>query len=441
LEHFFPLHDQDGTTIGINVVAEEITERKRQERHQRFLSELGLQLRLLGEADTLLEQLVQRLGHYLQVTNCRINQIDLTTEQFTVQKEWARNGENITGTYPLSELAPAEILHELQAGRTVVVANTATDPRTASVIANYRAQQTAAFVGVPIFHEGQWWATLSIRADREREWQQDEIALLETVTNQLGDLLQKVQAEEALRQLNATLEQRVAERTAELERSNHDLDQFAYVASHDLKAPLRGIDSLATWISEDAAALLPDASKEHLSKLRGRVGRMERLLEDLLTYSRVGRRDGQAETVDTGAVVRDMVELLAAPAGFKVTISGTLPTIQSPRAPLELVLRNLIGNAIKHHHDPANGLIQISAQDRGDYVEFTVADNGPGIEPQHHARIFSMFQTLRPRDEMEGSGMGLAIVQRAIEFRRGEIRVESNLGNGAIFTFTWPKSS
>lgn len=257
----------------------------------------------------------------------------------------------------------------------------------------------------------------------------------------IEDISARKAVEAAIRELNATLEERIAERTAELERSNHDLDQFAYVASHDLRAPLRGIDSLASWINEDAAALLPDASKEHLAKLRGRVERMERLLEDLLTYSRVGRRDGQAEMVETDALVRDIVDLMAAPAGFTVTITSAMPTIQTPRVPLELVFRNLIGNAIKHHHDPANGLIEISAKEQGDFVEFTVADNGPGIEERHHARIFNMFQTLRPRDEMEGSGMGLAIVQRAVEFRRGQIRVESTPESGAAFIFTWAKSS
>ncbi len=257
----------------------------------------------------------------------------------------------------------------------------------------------------------------------------------------IEDISARKVVEEAIRELNATLEDRIAERTAELERSNHDLDQFAYVASHDLRAPLRGIDSLATWISEDAAALLPDSSKAHLAKLRGRVERMERLLEDLLTYSRVGRRDGKAELVETEALVRDIVDLLAAPAGFTVTITTAMPMIETPRAPLELVFRNLIGNAIKHHHDPANGLIEISAQEQGEFVKFTVADNGPGIEPRHQARIFNMFQTLRPRDEMEGSGMGLAIVQRAVEFRRGQIRVESTPENGAAFIFTWAKSS
>lgn len=266
----------------------------------------------------------------------------------------------------------------------------------------------------------------------------------------IEDISARKAAEAALRELNATLEERIAERTAELEqsnveleRSNYDLDQFAYVASHDLKAPLRGIDSLAAWISEDAGAVLPEESKGHLSKLRARVQRMERLLEDLLVYSRIGRTDGQIETIDTATLLADIADLQAAPAGFTITLADNLPTLQTYRAPLELVFRNLIGNAIKHHHNPAAGEITIQAQkqDQGAFIQFTVADNGPGIDEQHHKRIFLMFQTLRPRDEIEASGMGLAIVQRTVEYRGGTIWVESALGAGTKVHFTWPNRS
>ncbi len=253
------------------------------------------------------------------------------------------------------------------------------------------------------------------------------------------DITARKQVEEALRDLTASLEQRVAERTAELERSNRELDEFAYVASHDLKAPLRAIVNLAGWIAEDAGAHLPTPSLEHLGKLRGRALRMERLLDDLLTYSRIGRRDGVVEEVKIDALIQDMIYLLAPPTGLQVGTLGEMPVLLTQRTPLEMIFRNLIGNAIKHHHQTARGVVQISAQDRGDFVEFVVSDNGPGIEPQYHERIFGMFQTLRPRDELESSGMGLAIVKRAVEYRNGTISVESIEGKGTTFRFTWPK--
>ncbi|MCC6455538.1 MAG: GAF domain-containing protein [Caldilineaceae bacterium] len=245
--------------------------------------------------------------------------------------------------------------------------------------------------------------------------------------------------EVALRELNATLEQRVEKRTAELQRSNHELDQFAYVASHDLKAPLRAIHHLASWIAQDANEFLPGPSQEHLSKLLGRVRRMETLLDDMLAYSRASRQRHPAEEVAVAELVADVIEMIAPPHGFTVRILGKLPVIWAERSPLETVFRNLIGNAIKHHHRPAEGNVEIRAQEQEHFVEFTVKDDGPGIDPGFHQRIFEMFQTLQPRDLVEGSGVGLAIVKKSIESRGGTVQVESSRGEGALFRFTWPK--
>lgn len=252
------------------------------------------------------------------------------------------------------------------------------------------------------------------------------------------DIMERKAAAAALEALTASLEQRVSERTTELERSNRELDQFAYVASHDLKAPLRGIDHLASWIAQDAGALLPPPSLEHLTKLRGRVQRMDRLLDDLLAYSRVGRFDGSPELVDIAVLITDIVALLAPPAGFTVILADNLPKLLTPRVPLSVVLRNLIGNAFKHHPQPAAGVVHISAQKQGAFVEFSISDNGSGIDPRFHERIFGVFQTLQPRDRVEGSGMGLALVKKTVEYRGGQVRVESAIGQGATFWFTWP---
>lgn len=251
---------------------------------------------------------------------------------------------------------------------------------------------------------------------------------------------QQLQASEArLRELAATLERRVQERTAELERSNQELDQFAYVASHDLRAPLRAVDHLATWIAEDAAALLPPTSQKHLTQLRERVARMDQLLDDLLTYARIGRADGKVETVSIAALLADIITFLAPPMGFQIRSTSVLPVFDTLRVPLELVIRNLISNAIKHHYQPTQGKVEIAVQDLGDFWEFCIGDNGPGIAAQYHDRIFGLFQTLQSRDQVEGSGMGLAIVKKAVEQRGGAIRVESTEGQGTTFYFTWPK--
>ena len=254
------------------------------------------------------------------------------------------------------------------------------------------------------------------------------------------DITERRAAAVALQTLNESLEQRVEERTRQLARSNRELDQFAYVASHDLKAPLRAIDHLANWITEDADELLPEASKVHLDKLRNRVKRMELLLDDLLAYSRVGRRDGAPEPLDVTALIQNVVALLVPPTGFTVHITGERLTVMTPRAPLEIVLRNLIGNAFKHHQQPLAGEVHIHTQLVDDRVEFCIRDNGPGIDPQFHERIFGVFQTLQPRDLVEGSGMGLALVKKTVEYYKGKIHVESAVGEGATFCFTWPQA-
>lgn len=227
------------------------------------------------------------------------------------------------------------------------------------------------------------------------------------------------------------------EKAEELRRSNEELDRFAHVASHDLKAPLRAIRHLATWIEEDAGEVLPPSAAEHLETLQGRVDRLDRLLDDLLKYSRAGRFQGAVvEDVDTGQLVREAAELTGPPEAFTIEI-GDLPVLQTPRAALEQVFMNLIQNAVKHH-DEDHGHILIDAAVTGDWVEFQVEDDGPGIPEAYRERVFGMFQTLRPRDEVEGSGMGLAITKRSVEAWGGSIRIEESENGGCRFVFRWP---
>jgi PAS domain S-box-containing protein len=251
------------------------------------------------------------------------------------------------------------------------------------------------------------------------------------------DVTERRRHEEELKALNASLEKRVRERTAELQRSNDELDSFAYVASHDLKAPLRAIANLATWIEEDGAELSA-AARAHLAKLTGRIQRMDKLLDDLLTYSRAGRVQHEPAYTDTRLLVQEAVEFLNVPPGFDVEVVGQMPTLYTERVPLATVFRNLIENAYKHHDRPECGCVRISAEERADAVLFAVTDDGPGIEPQYHERIFGVYQTLKPRDEVEGSGIGLAVVKKIVESRGGAVAVHSAVGAGSTFTITWP---
>jgi signal transduction histidine kinase len=223
----------------------------------------------------------------------------------------------------------------------------------------------------------------------------------------------------------------------QLKRSNRDLEDFAYIASHDLKTPLNGIKSAALWLEEDLHDL-SDESRKVLGLMRSRISRMERLLDDLLTYSRVGRTETATSDTKLTDIFASIIEVLNPPAHIQVRVEGDLSVIATASAQLEQVLRNLINNAIKHH-DKQNGEVVLSGKRVGDFVEFVVRDDGPGILPQFHDKIFQLFQTLKRRDEVEGSGMGLAIVKKLVEQQNGCITVHSQgNGTGAEFRFQWP---
>ena len=225
----------------------------------------------------------------------------------------------------------------------------------------------------------------------------------------------------------------------DLERSNSDLEQFAYVASHDLKAPLRAIDKLAQFIDEDSFEALSEDSRSNIKLLRGRVGRLDSLLGGLLRYAQTGRDEEDIALVDTRALVSEVVELINPLTSIRVNISNDLPHITCNRTPLQQIFHNLIGNAIKHH-DLDDGTIEISSRESDSHIEFKVSDDGPGISEKYHTKIFQMFQTLKRRDEVEGSGIGLAVVEKLVRNNGGKITVNSSAGErGATFCFTWKK--
>ncbi|MDE2594936.1 MAG: PAS domain S-box protein [Burkholderiales bacterium] len=228
-------------------------------------------------------------------------------------------------------------------------------------------------------------------------------------------------------------------RDAELQRSNAELEQFAYVASHDLRGPLKGIDDLVEWIVADLGEAPPAAVQKNLDRIRLRIQRMDGLIEDLLTYARAGRLENELTRVSLDALVRGIIELQPTPLGFEVVLDLGDEEFMAARVPLEAALRNLLSNAIKHH-DRKQGCIQVSARVVGDFCEIHVVDDGPGIPADAQERVFKLFQT---GGRQSGSGIGLALTKRVVETHGGHIELTSPVmaGRGTAFHILWPRTA
>jgi signal transduction histidine kinase len=235
-----------------------------------------------------------------------------------------------------------------------------------------------------------------------------------------------------------TMARKLGNNFTELKRKNEDLNQFAYVVSHDLKAPLRGIQTVMNWIEEDVGDKLDPKTKEYHEIIKGRLLRMENLISAILDLSRLGRKKWEVETVDVNNLITEIIDNLSAGDRMKFHVSANLPTLKTERVLLQQVFTNLMSNAIKYH-DKKQGNIFITCEGAGEFYRFGVIDDGPGIDPAYHKKIFEVFQTLKERDAMESTGIGLSIVKKIIEEKGGEITVDSTVGQGAAFYFTWPK--
>jgi signal transduction histidine kinase len=235
-------------------------------------------------------------------------------------------------------------------------------------------------------------------------------------------------------------EEKQAQLLKQVEAANQELADFAHVVSHDLKAPLRAIDSLAKWLAADYKDKFDDEGREQLGLLLGRAKRMHDLIDGILQYSRAGRIREKAVAVDLTELVPEVVDFLSPPSHIRVTVETELPKVVIERTRISQVLQNLLSNAIKYMDKP-QGLVRIGCAEDDQWWKFYVSDNGPGIEEKNRQRVFQLFQTLKPRDKADSTGVGLAVVKKAVELYGGRVWVESTVGEGSTFNFILPKTT
>ncbi len=232
-------------------------------------------------------------------------------------------------------------------------------------------------------------------------------------------------------------EKRGQELMQELQSVNRELKDFAYIVSHDLKAPLRGIRSLADWLYNDYKDKFDEEGKEQLDMLINRVDRMNKLIEGILRYSRLTSKNEEKTFININDVVKEAIEMLEQPDNISIIIDNELPSLTLERTRTQQLFTNLINNAIKYMDKP-NGEIHISCQNQGEFWQFSIQDNGCGIEERNFDKIFTIFKTLKAREDFESTGIGLTIVKKIVEIYRGKVWVESKLGEGSTFYFTLP---
>lgn len=281
--------------------------------------------------------------------------------------------------------------------------------------------------GFPILLGQEFLGVMEFFSHELRRPDTELLEMFASVGSQIGQYVLRKQAEEARNLL-----------FKDLEKANQELKDFAYVVSHDLKAPLRAIGSLASWLASDYADKLDEDGKENLEMLVSRVKRMHSLIEGILQYSRVGRADSTKSSIDLNQLVAETIESLAPPQNIRITVETEMPSIWADPVRIQQLFQNLISNAIKYMDKP-QGQIQIRCDEENEFWKFSIKDNGPGIEERHFERVFQLFQTLAPRDEVESTGVGLAVVAKIVELYGGKVGVHSIVGEGSTFYFTLAK--
>ncbi len=284
-----------------------------------------------------------------------------------------------------------------------------------------------------------WGLLLAHHCRSTRNWLEDDLTLLDDLAVQMAIAIQQSEFLVAIKSRAAALRaanDRLSKTARQLKERNRELDEFAYIASHDLRAPLRAVSNLASWLEEDISDRIPEESREQLKLIRSRTERLDGFINGLLDYSRAGRESLEVEPVNLHALIGDVVEALAPPAAFSITWPSQMPVVKTYRLLLHQVLSNLIGNAIKYH-DREDGKVEIVLEECDAQLVFHVIDDGPGIDPAYHQKIFGIFQTLNSRDTIESTGIGLSVVKKLVEKQQGTLAVESALGEGSKFTFTW----
>ena len=431
---------------------------EQQTQREGLILQITQQIRQSLELDRVLDTTVNEVRRFLQTDRVVIFRFNQDWSGEAISESVASKYTSILSQEIYDPCFGENYIKPYQQGRVRIVSDLNNEKLSQCYVDMLAQFQVKANLVVPILlDEGLWGLLIAHHCSTARKWQQVEIELLEQLATQISIAIQQsvlyhrlqqelterkrkeaalLESEENLLQTNTSLLQM----TNQYKQRNQELDQFAYIVSHDLKAPLRAVSNISSWIEDDLGDKVEPETHNHLDMLRSRLGHMQDLIDSLLNYSRVGRTQIAVESISVADLLSEIINYLQPSSKFSIFVSPTMPTFKSRKILLQQVFTNLIGNAIKHHHR-CDGKIKISVQDLETFYEFSVTDDGPGIAPEYHDTIFAIFQTLESNHKSDSTGIGLAIVKKIIETEGGKIQLESQLNRGTTFSFTWLKQS